>query len=62
MQRKLPVIIDDCMSGVRSTLKTDDDIGILGKHIGDLALALIAPICSDNRFYHNISSLCTFTR
>ena len=52
MQRELSVIVHDRVSRVRSSLKTDDDIGLTGKHIRDLALSFVSPVCSNNRFYH----------
>ena len=36
------------MAGICATLETYNDIRGLGKHIGDLALALVAPVCSND--------------
>ena len=56
MQRKSAVVVDDGMPGVRAALEADDNIGIRGEHIGDLALALVAPVGADDCCYHRISS------
>ena len=52
VQRKTAVVVDDRVPCVRTALKTDDDIRFAGKQIGNFPLALIAPICTDNRFHH----------
>ena len=52
MQRKATVIVDDRVSRVRAALETDDNVGLGGEHIGDLALALVAPVCADDSAYH----------
>ena len=36
-----------------TTLKTDDNIRILSKHVGNLTFSLVSPVCSYNRFYHD---------
>ena len=40
------------MAGICATLETYNDIRGLSKHIGDLALALVAPVCSNDCSYH----------
>ena len=57
MERKLTVIVDDGMTGVRTALETNDHIGLRGEHIGNFSLTLIAPVSSDNCSDHNFS--CT---
>ena len=52
MERKAAIIIDDGMTGVRTALKTNHNVGLGGQHIGDLALALVAPIRANNRTDH----------
>ena len=56
VQRKAAIIVDDGVARVGSALKADDNIGLLGQHIGDLALAFVAPVGADDRFYHSSSS------
>ena len=50
---KAAVIVDDGVARVGSALKADDHVGRFGQHIGDLALALVAPVGAYDRFYHN---------
>ncbi len=38
------------MTGVRTALKTNHNVGLGGQHIGDLALSLVAPIRANNHF------------
>ena len=54
VQRELTIIIHDRVTRVRSALKTDDDIRLRGEHICDLALSLIAPVCTNNCLNHII--------
>ena len=53
MEGKAAIIIDDGMTGVPTALKTNHNVGLGGQHIGDLALALVAPVGAYDRFYHN---------
>ena len=46
MQGKLPVAVLDGMAGVGAALEADDDVGLIGKHVRDLAFALVSPVCS----------------
>ena len=62
MQRELSVIVHDRVSRVRSSLKTDDDVGFTGKHIRDLTLSFVSPVCSNNRFYHFYLFSCRHRR
>ncbi len=59
MQCKSAVVVDDGMTGIGAALKADDNIGGLRQHIGDFALALVAPVCAYDCFYHNVLLLCT---
>ena len=52
MERKAAIIVDDGMTGVRTALKANHNIGFRRKHIGNLTLALVAPVRTDNRAYH----------
>ena len=52
VQSKAAIIIDDGVARVGSALKADDHVGLLGQHIGDLALALVAPVGAHDSFYH----------
>ena len=54
VQRKLSVVIYDGVACVGSALKPDDNIGLLGEHIRNLAFSLISPVCSYDCFYHNL--------
>ena len=48
-----PKVVDDGVPRVGSTLETDDHVGGLSQHVGDLALALIAPVGAHDCFNHN---------
>ena len=52
MQGKLAIVIDDRMTGIGTALETNDNIRGFGEQIGDLTLALVAPVGADDRFYH----------
>ena len=49
-------LVDDGVSGVAAALKADDDIRLSRQHIGDFALALVAPVGAYDRSYHGTSS------
>ena len=53
VQGEFTVVADDGVTGVRTALKADDHVGLLGKEVGDLALSLVAPVCANNCFDHN---------
>jgi len=57
VQGKFPVLIDDGVPGVAAALEPHYNVGILGQHIGNLSLALVAPAGAYNRFNHNTSCL-----
>mgnify|MGYP001530392383 CR=1 FL=1 len=48
------------MAGIGTALEPYDNVGFLSEHIGDLALALVAPVGSDDCSDHNDSS-CVFS-
>ena len=56
MKCKLSVIIYDRMSGIGSTLKTDDDICLFCQHICNLTFSFVAPVSAYNCFYHSSHS------
>ena len=41
-------VADDRVAGVVAALEADDDVGVLGEQVDDLALALIAPLGADD--------------
>ena len=49
VERKFAVVTDDGVPGVGPALKADDHIGRLGQEIGDLSLALVAPVYAGDR-------------
>ena len=49
MQRKLPIVIDDGVARVASALIADDHIIILRQQIDHAALALVAPVDTNDR-------------
>ena len=56
MKCKLSIVVDNRMSGICSSLKADDDIGLLCEHVRNLTFSLISPVSTYYCFYHNISS------
>ena len=52
MKREAAIVIDDRVAGVGAALETDDDIRLHGKHVGDLAFSLVAPVSSYNCSNH----------
>ena len=58
VQGEFAVLVLDGVAGVAAALKTDDDIGVLRQHIGDLAFAFVAPVGADDRFNH-VDSSCS---
>ena len=57
MQSKTAIIIDNGVAGIGTALEPDDHIRGLRQHVGDLALALVAPVGAYDRFYHNVTSV-----
>jgi hypothetical protein len=47
MERVTLALDDDRVAGVVAALIADDEIGLLGQEVGDLALALVAPLHAD---------------
>ena len=56
MQCELAVIIYDGMSGIGSTLETNDNVRFFSQHIGNLTFSFISPVCSNNSFNHLVTS------
>ena len=54
VKSKFAILIDDRVSCIRAALEPDDYIRRLREHIRDLALSLIAPVCTDNCLYHSV--------
>ena len=52
MEREASFVVDDGMTGVGAALKPHDNVRLFGKHIGDFAFALVAPVGADNCFNH----------
>ena len=38
------------MAGIMAALEADDDVGLLGQPVDDLALALVAPLRTDDHY------------
>ena len=57
MKCETAIIVDNRMTCVASSLKTDNDVGFLSKHIGNLTLAFVSPVSSYYCSYHEFSSL-----
>ena len=55
MQGELAVLIDDGMARVRTALETNDYVALFRQQVRDLALALVAPVCADNRINQGFS-------
>ena len=45
MKRKFPVTVLDCVAGICTALETDYHIRRRSKHIRDLTLAFVSPVC-----------------
>ena len=54
MKCKFSVMVDDCVTCIAAALKSYYHIGILCKHICNFAFALVAPVCSNDCFNHEI--------
>ncbi|MNC94513.1 hypothetical protein D3C83_113870 [compost metagenome] len=48
MQDRFLAVDHQRMAGVVAALKADDDIGVAGKQIDDLAFTLVAPLGTDD--------------
>ena len=42
------VVADDRVAGVVAALEADHEVGLLGEQVGDLPLALVAPLGADD--------------
>ncbi len=50
----------DRVAGVVAALETDDDVGLLGEHVDDLAFSFVAPLGADyNDVRHRRAILST---
>ena len=49
VKSKFSVIVDNCMSCVCTALKTNYDVAVVCKNIGNFTLALVAPVDTDYR-------------
>ena len=49
---KAPMLVNDGVSRICAALKANNNIALGSKHIRDLALTFIAPVCSYNSLYH----------
>ena len=56
MQSKPAILIDNRVACIGPPLKTDHDIGLLRQQIGNFPFALIAPVGTNDCFYHRDSS------
>ena len=56
MQCKLSIVIYNRVSCIGTSLKSYNDIRLLGKHVCDLTLSFIAPVGANYCFYHIHSS------
>ncbi len=58
-QVQLPglAVPDDRVAGVVAALEADDRVGLLGEQVGDLALALIAPLGADDHYPWHMRSV-----
>ena len=63
VQGEFPVVADDGMAGICAALEPDDNVRSLREQIGDLSLAFVAPVGSDDRFDHgSIPPVCSVFR
>ena len=59
MELELLAVADDRVAGVVAALEAHDRVGALGEQVGDLALALVAPLGADyDESRHNDRRLC----
>ena len=52
MKSEFAIIVLDGVAGIASSLKPDDDVGFLRKHIRDLTFSFIAPVGAYDSFDH----------
>ena len=62
VERKLAIVVDDRMSCIAASLKTDDDVGLIRQHVRDFSFSLIAPIGAYYCSYHLFVSSFTLLR
>ena len=58
MQCKFSVFVYNSVTCVCTALKSDYDVTVSGKHICNLTLTFIAPVCTNYCFYHVFVLLC----
>ncbi len=52
VEGKLAVLVDDGVAGIGPALEAHHQVGMLRQHVGQFALALIAPVGTNNRTNH----------
>ena len=58
MQHGLLAAYDECMPGIVAALKPNDALSVISKPIHDFALALVAPLSSDDNYiFNHVSNL-----
>lgn len=55
VERELAEVVDDGVAGVGPALEADDDVGLRGEHVGELAFAFVAPVCAYDCLDHGSS-------
>jgi hypothetical protein len=50
VELELLSVANDRVAGVVAALKADHEVGLLGEQVGDLSLALVAPLGADYRY------------
>ena len=56
VQGETPIVVDDGVARIGPALEAHHHVRRLGQQIGDLALALVAPVGPYDRFYHKNTS------
>ena len=54
MEGKFSIIIDNGVPRVCAALETHDDVAVFGKHVGNFAFSLVAPVCAYDGTDHSI--------
>ena len=52
MKGEFAIVVLDGVTGIASSLESDDDVGFLRKHIRDLPFSFIAPVGAYDSFDH----------
>src|SRR5439155_10060218 len=61
VELELLPVADDRVAGVVAALEADDDVGPLGQQVGELALALVAPLGADDDYSGHCSGFAGMT-